>query len=708
MPQSDPNDQDSVSDIKQLRQFAKRISGDHPIKPISVLSSVAEIAEDHPGEVREEIGALGACFDSYNDKKRMYVTYALAEVAEEYPGDVRRVMDVLYDGLTDTNETVRSNTTVVLKELAKVYPDDVREVIDVLQARLDDDHDTIRTNAAFTLAEVAEEYPEDVRGAVDDLQASLDDDHDTVRSNASFALKKLAEEYPGDVCGAVDVLRDHLDDDYDPVRTNVSYTLAAIAEEYPRNVRGAVDDLQASLDDDHNLVRANSGFTLAKVAEEYPDDVRAAVDALEGCLDDDHDPVRSNVTWAIEEVSKTHPSDVQSAVTELSQVRHDELEHCRSRALTAVGAVAEQYPTAVEPVISDIGNQLTDDAVADQAEKILQTLSKTYPDRVRNTVKTHASDRVTEIIGDNSKQQAERSDRSAESESVRSQSDTNRKVPDNIPGIPTVEVRYDALEKGEPLGSGGNADVYHVTVETETDGMTAALKEPRMNGTLHTEMIDRLLEEAETWQKLDDHQQIVTVVQYGAEPLPWIVMEYMDAGHLGERVGEMDLQQALWTAIGTTKAVRHAHRRGVAHLDLKPENILFREVENAWDVPKVADWGLSKQLLDHSKSVEGMSPHYAAPEQFTDDFGKPDDITDIYQLGAVFYELFTGQPPYQGQPFEVMHQIQHEKPTPPSDIANVPTELDDILLKTLATEKKNRYESVIYFRDDLQNLFATI
>jgi serine/threonine protein kinase len=93
-------------------------------------------------------------------------------------------------------------------------------------------------------------------------------------------------------------------------------------------------------------------------------------------------------------------------------------------------------------------------------------------------------------------------------------------------------------------------------------------------------------------------------------------MEYTDAGHMGEQADGLGFDQALWAAIAGTKGVRHAHRRGVAHLDLKPENALFRAVADTWDAPKVADWGLSKHLLEHSKSVEGVTPYYAAPEQF--------------------------------------------------------------------------------------------
>jgi serine/threonine protein kinase len=69
-------------------------------------------------------------------------------------------------------------------------------------------------------------------------------------------------------------------------------------------------------------------------------------------------------------------------------------------------------------------------------------------------------------------------------------------------------------------------------------------------------------------------------------------------------------------------------------------------------------------------------------------------------IGAVFYELFTGRPPFEGKPFKVMNRIQNEEPDPPSAVADVPAELDDILLRAMATEKEDRYEDVLLLRND--------
>jgi hypothetical protein len=250
------------------------------------------------------------------------------------------------------------------------------------------------------------------------------------------------------------------------------------------------------------------------------------------------------------------------------------------------------------------------------------------PQNQNSAIETNTTDDKSQ--SDNTQQRGKERSRDA---AVRLQTES---VPDEYPPKPSVSVEYGTVTDKEPIGSGGNADVTKASVPTPDGDVTVAIKEPRMAGTLHTEAIERLLGEAKTWDKLDDHDHIVGVVDYGSEPLPWIAMEYMDAGHLGDRCGELGLSQALWTAISVTEGVYHAHRRGVAHLDLKPENVLFRAVTDAWDVPKVADWGLSKHLLEHSQSVDGVSPQYAAPEQFDEDFGSTDDITDIYQLGAVW------------------------------------------------------------------------
>lgn len=286
---------------------------------------------------------------------------------------------------------------------------------------------------------------------------------------------------------------------------------------------------------------------------------------------------------------------------------------------------------------------------------------------------------------------------------VRDEDLHHRSIPDEIPGIGECLVEYETLSNKAVVGRGPQTEVLSADLPTATGTRTIALKEPRVSGTLHGKTIEKLLEGAELWHKLDEHDHIVTVYDYSAAPLPWIAMEYMDGGHLGDRAGTMPTSQGLWTAIAITKGVRHAHRRGVTHLNLKPENVLFSTLEDKWDIPKVSDWGLSS--LHHS--TEQLSPQYAAPEQLEGSFGPTDDITDIYQLGVVFYELFTGQPPFERTPSDDLEPIIETNPTPPSDIADLPSDLDEILLTALATQRTDRYDSIVYLRDALGDLFLT-
>ena len=278
--------------------------------------------------------------------------------------------------------------------------------------------------------------------------------------------------------------------------------------------------------------------------------------------------------------------------------------------------------------------------------------------------------------------------------------------PSSVPSEPSLSATHAAFEKQERIGSGGNADVYRATVSAGGVERTVALKEPRFEGTLHRAIADQFAAEAELWAELDGHEGIVTVLDWDDEPLPWIAMEYMDAGHVGERADGMGFRQSAWTGTQIAAAVEHAHEQGIAHLDLKPANVLFRRCADGWDAPKVADWGLAQLLLEHSQSVEGMSPRYAAPEQFDDERGDPSRRTDVYGLGAVCYHLFTGAPPFAGRGSAVMYAVLEDEVTPPTARnPDLPEAVDEILGRALAKDPGDRYDTVADFRAELRGLY---
>ncbi len=284
--------------------------------------------------------------------------------------------------------------------------------------------------------------------------------------------------------------------------------------------------------------------------------------------------------------------------------------------------------------------------------------------------------------------------------------------PASVPTAPDLSLSYGAIQRGERLGSGGTADVYRARVRTGAgDPLTIALKEPRFDGGYGADVDEEFEHEAETWENLDDHDNVVGVVDWGTDPHPWIAMEYMDGGPLTAVAGKLPVRQAVWTALCTVRGVYHAHEYGVAHLDLKPGNVLLGSTgPDTWPAPKVADWGLARLLLEYTGSVRGYTPLYAAPEQIDRDrFGTPGKHTDIYQLGAVCYALFTGRPPHTGEASKVVYDVLESPVTPPTELApGLPARVDEILLTALEKEQADRYETIVYLRDDLQELYDAL
>jgi serine/threonine protein kinase len=289
-----------------------------------------------------------------------------------------------------------------------------------------------------------------------------------------------------------------------------------------------------------------------------------------------------------------------------------------------------------------------------------------------------------------------------------SDSEKHPAIPAFVEPLSDISFGYEDINKNDKIGSGGEANVYDGTVTVNGNSHRIALKEPRFEGTIQTEVFERFKREAETWSELDSHNNIVSVYGYGVGSLPWIALEYMDGGTLASKTNELDTAEALWMAGRIAEGIHHGHRHGIAHLDLKPTNVLTRQTpEGKWEYPKVSDWGLAKLLLEHSKSVEGLSPTYAAPEQFdADEYGRPDDITDIYQFGVIVYELLTGRPPFTGSATDVMQSILQEEPPAPTDVdSELPPQIDGVILKALEKEKADRYESMVLFRRELDKLF---
>ena len=241
-----------------------------------------------------------------------------------------------------------------------------------------------------------------------------------------------------------------------------------------------------------------------------------------------------------------------------------------------------------------------------------------------------------------------------------------------------------------PVGSGGFAMVY--SGYRTSDNRKVAIKIPVRSDERTGKSF---LHEIRVWETLH-HPNIVEVKEVNILPVPYVEMEYVP-GSLDSLAKPADTVTAARIVRGITEGIRYAHMRRCIHRDIKPQNILLTETL----VPKITDWGISKVLEERAKktTMAGFSLSYAAPEQIAPErFGSTDERTDIWQIGAVFYELVTGSTPfYADGMMELADEILEEDPIFPSDYNPKAAPVEHIILKCLAKYPALRYQSA----DDL-------
>ncbi|MFC1930395.1 protein kinase [Chloroflexota bacterium] len=278
--------------------------------------------------------------------------------------------------------------------------------------------------------------------------------------------------------------------------------------------------------------------------------------------------------------------------------------------------------------------------------------------------------------------------------------DMNQDQPYMQGGMADLSGKFHLLEL---LGTGGFAEVYKAV--RKEDGLTVALKLPRISGFQTTQFSD-FLKEAEKWKRLN-HPGIVKIIEYGEKPIPYIAMEYMQGGSLRTKVGSLKILESLYIAGQLAEALFYAHHMGMAHLDIKPENILFDGKGQA----QLSDWGLSRVMLASSAGagVSAGTLAYSAPEQVNPaKYGERDWQTDVWQFGATLYEMVTGALPFPSRDvLELMHRIMQEEPVPISKARpdlNINPELENLIMRCLRKDKKERFDDFHPIRDKIDIL----
>src|SRR5882757_3863754 len=265
----------------------------------------------------------------------------------------------------------------------------------------------------------------------------------------------------------------------------------------------------------------------------------------------------------------------------------------------------------------------------------------------------------------------------------------------------------DRYEVGDILGFGGMSEV-HLARDLRLH-RDVAIKVLRADLARDPSFYLRFRREAQNAAALN-HPAIVAVYDTGeaetaAGPLPYIVMEFVDGVTLRDIVhteGPMAPRRAIEVIADACQALNFSHQNGIIHRDVKPANIMI----STTNAVKVMDFGIARALADSGNSVTQTAAvigtaQYLSPEQAR---GDPVDArSDVYSLGCVLYEVLTGEPPFTGDsPVSVAYQHVREDPLPPSERnPALSPELDAVVLKALAKNPDNRYQTAAEMRTDL-------
>ncbi len=268
----------------------------------------------------------------------------------------------------------------------------------------------------------------------------------------------------------------------------------------------------------------------------------------------------------------------------------------------------------------------------------------------------------------------------------------------------------------ESIGTGGMGEVY-LAIDVKA-GRKAALKLLPMRFTGDAERLKRFQQEARAVVGLN-HPNILTVYEIGEDhSIHYIASELIEGETLRQRLtrGGMELGEAVDVAIQVASALAAAHGAGIVHRDIKPENIMLRPDGYV----KVLDFGIAKLaeqevpttmprdeallLVETNLGSILGTVRYMSPEQARG--GHIDKSTDIWSLGVVLYEMLTGHAPFTGDtPQEVMSSILEKQPPPLTRyVTHAPTELQQIVSKTLRKDRAQRYHSAHELLQALKDL----
>src|SRR5215469_15349199 len=260
---------------------------------------------------------------------------------------------------------------------------------------------------------------------------------------------------------------------------------------------------------------------------------------------------------------------------------------------------------------------------------------------------------------------------------------------------------YELLEE---IGRGGQGVVYRA--RQKSLNRTVALKVIGLGHWATDAHLKRFRREAEAAASLD-HSGIVPIYEVGErDGSCYFSMKFIECGQLDQVVKNtpMPIRHAADLIVKVARTVHYAHEHGILHRDIKPGNILL----DAKGEPHLTDFGLARLVESESSVTQTLdvlgTPSYMAPEQAVGNNAAVSSATDVYGLGAVLYQLLTGQPPFAGgTTYETIKLLENTEPRPLRLLnPKIDRDLSTICLKCLEKDPKRRYSSALALAEDLE------
>jgi serine/threonine protein kinase/tetratricopeptide (TPR) repeat protein len=274
------------------------------------------------------------------------------------------------------------------------------------------------------------------------------------------------------------------------------------------------------------------------------------------------------------------------------------------------------------------------------------------------------------------------------------------------PGAPSpMLMDFGDYELLEQIGRGGQGVVFRA--RQKSLNRTVALKVINLGQWASKTHLKRFRLEAEAAARLE-HPGIVPIHEVGErDGSCYFSMKFVEGGQLDEvvRRAPMSIRQAVELITKVARTVHYAHEHGILHRDIKPGNILL----DAKGEPRLTDFGLARLVETESTVTRTMevlgTPSYMAPEQAVGNNAAISSATDVYGLGAVLYQLLTGQPPFAGgTTYETIKLVLDNEPRRPRQLnPKIDRDLSTICLKCLEKDPKRRYSSALALAEDLEH-----